>query len=406
MFPRSFRAWVLACVCGVVLVPRGATATDTLVEITPRQAVRAALEVSAIVRDARARREAALGLASQTAVSLFNPSISGSASVDGRRASAGVSQPFSLTGEGIAARRAARAGVSEADAALERALLVAAVDVSARWLDARLARLRVEVASRAVALSRRLDRAVTLQAEVGEVAELDRRLARLSTVRASVRLLDARDAEAEALAALAQSTGVVAEPVGDLLDAGPPVDLQQVAFRPDLDAQRAAVERAEASLRRWKLAAMPPMSLGAQWSLEDGEHFVGPSASLTIPLFDRRQADRGAAHGAVDAAVLAERTAVARAEAEISFERRRVAAAEEVLQTIEPAFQVEAEAALRGIELGYESGEFDLPTTLLLQREVLDGLEDGFVLQAGVALARLEWMLAVGDVRLVVGAAP
>lgn len=400
MNPRPFRAWAMAWVVSACVVPSLASAADTL---TPDHAVRAALEVSAIAADARARLEASKGLAAETAISLYNPNLSGSASIDGLRANATLSQAFSLTGEGIYARQAAKANVRAAEALVRRALAEAAADTRRRWIQARLAMLLVDVAERAVALTTRLEHAVDAQVEVGEMSALDQRLTRLANTDASLRLVEALQARATALAELAAATGLVAEPAGELLTAASPPDLVMVPVRPDVEAQHAAVEAAELRLKRWRASVMPAVSLGVAWSIEDSQHFVGPALSMSLPVFTRNQGEHGAAKGDLGASLAMERAVEARADAERNFELERIEAVEAVFSMQSPDFHDKADLALAGIEAAYQEGEMDLPTTLLLQRQVLEGLEAGWTLRARVALARVDWMLAVGDGRLIPG---
>ena len=60
----------------------------------------------------------------------------------------------------------------------------------------------------------------------------------------------------------------------------------------------------------------------------------------------------------------------------------------------------EARAALTSVEAGYRAGEIDLPSTVLLQDQVLDGEGAALALMGGIARARLDLLLATDDDRL------
>ena len=130
---------------------------------------------------------------------------------------------------------------------------------------------------------------------------------------------------------------------------------------------------------------------------EDGETFAGPTLQLTLPVFDRNQAarseaaaDRAVAQGSTTA--LAARIA---SEQHNAADRTRAADALEALLEADPT--ADAQAALDSLEAGYAAGELDLPQTLLLQRQVLDGQAAIVHLQAAIARARIDLLLATDD---------
>lgn len=366
-------------------------------------AVSSSLLLHPSVLEAQTALAQARGAASQTAVFLSNPTVSASLSLDGERSGGSLSQPISLTGEGLAARRTASAQVEAAEAQLARARRVAGADVRAAYADAVVRCGQVTVAEDGVAIAVRLRDAVGLQHGEGEASLLDLRLARLSLVQASARLLSARQAEAEALRSLA---ALIGEPVtrealpADPMVAAPEPGLASQGERSDVRAAVAALRAAEADLTRQRAAGLAPVQLGAFVSVEDGLTFAGPSVSVQLPLFNRNQARRGAADATVAARAADHTRVVARAATERQTAEVRFAEAGALEAALQTDPLAEARAALISIEAGYRAGEIDLPSTVLLQDQVLDGEGAALLLRGGIARARLDLLLATDDDRL------
>lgn len=367
------------------------------------RAVSSALSLHPAVLDAQMALESARGAAAQTALLQSNPTLSVNRSMDGARAGGSLSQPLSLTGEGLAARRTARAEVDAAEARLARARRVAAAAVRRAIAVAVVRSGQVSVAEDGVAIAVRLRDAVALQHNEGEASLLDLRLARLALVQASARLVGAREAEADALGALSALQG---EPVArlqlpsDPLMSAPEPTVGTPTARSDIRAAVASLQAARADLARQRAGGWAPVQVGAFVSVEDDQVFAGPSLSVQIPLFDRNQAQRGAAEGTVAARSADHSRLVARAASEQQTARIRVAEANELRDTLEADPLEEARAALTSIEAGYRAGQIDLPSTVLLQDQVLAGEAATLALLGGLARARLDLLLATDDDRL------
>ncbi len=393
----------------VASVPSWADAPDAeaAAPLSPDAAVAAALSVHPNVRAAEGELLLARGVRSQSTLLLHNPSLSGGVSFDGERANLGLSQPLSLSGEGWYARSASGARVEAAESLLTRAKLAAAAEVRLAYVEAVVAGGRVRVALEGVDLAASLRHAVTRQSEEGEASTLDLRLARLAEVQSASALLTAREAEADALRDLA---ALVAHPVladalsTDPLAAAPEPTRSESSERSDVLAAQAALRAAELELSRQRAASVPPVGIGVFVDVEDGQTFVGPTIGVQIPLFDRNQAGRADARGDLLVADAGLAAVTARADTEIATAEARVAEARELTAAVVTDPVAEAREALRSIEAGYLAGEIDLPTTVLLQGEVLDGEAAALVLLGQVADARLDLMLATEDPQLLGGA--
>ncbi len=383
-------------------IPQVARAADPAppVPLSPADAVHAALLIHPLVRQADASLQAAQGARSQAGSLRQNPQLSGSLSVDGTRAGAALSQPISATGEGLHARVATQGAVDAADSAQQRAHLVAASQVRTAYIAAVVATGRVRVASAGVELAERLLHAVTRQHEEGQASTLSLRLARLAEVQAATRLMDARQSEVTALRQLAAMVG---RPVGaadlsaDPLAAVPDPLSVGGPERSDVVAARSALGAASAELDRQRAATMPPVGVGVFVEREDQQTFVGPSLSVTVPVFNRNQSGRATAQGKEKVAKARLRSIDAQATTERLTASQRLAEAETLVSSLAADPEQEATAALTSIEAGYLAGELDLPTTILLQNDVLDGQNAAMVLRGQLGLARLDNMLAIED---------
>jgi outer membrane protein TolC len=332
-----------------------------------------------------------------------NPTLAASRSVGGRRASGSLSQPLSLTGEGAAARDVARADILAAEARLDRARRVAAADVRRSYAETVVRCGQVTVAEDGVAIAARLRDAVGLQHVEGEASLLDLRLARLALVQASARLLDAREAEAQALRSLADKLGdspTCDQLAPDPLLTAPVARPPHSSDRSDVRAAVASLDAAHAALRRERARAWAPIQVGAFVSVEDDAAFAGPSISLQLPIFDRNQSQQGAAEGAVASRAADHARLVARAATEQRTARLRSSEADALQAALGADPLEEAREALVSIEEGYRAGELDLASTVLLQDQVLDGEAATLALLGGIARARLDLLLATDDDRL------
>lgn len=375
--------------------------------LSPDDAVALALAAHPDVRAAEAAQATADATRRARAVLLANPFASLWATPDGTRLEADLTQPLSLTGAGWHARAAARATVDARDATLARTRREVAAATRRAWVDAVVARGRLDVAREGADLAERLAFAVQRQHEEGEASSLDLRLARLARAQAAARQLDARQDLAAALRTLSDR---VLQPVAaeqlpdDPLAAAPGADAETTpADRADVRAAHATVQAARAGLRQARASAVPPVSVGVGIAREDGQTFVGPAVGWTLPVFARAPTARAQALGALAVAEAdAQRTeAVAVAEQATAAAWRTDA--EALAAALVDIDLDEARAALASIEAGVRAGGLDLPTAVLLQAQVLDGEAAVVRTRGQLALARIDQRLALGDDALLGG---
>jgi outer membrane protein TolC len=382
-------------------------ADDTAI-LTPEHAVTLALSRHPSITTAEAALLRNQSATDRAALPLNSPTLSLQSSVDARRIGASLQQPVSLTGERLAQRRQSTAALTASQAHLRRTRLEVATEVRTAYSDAIVRAGFSTLALASVANAEQLERAVRLKQEEGESSLLDLRLARLSRARTISWLLAARQAETQALQDLAALVGqeVMTTSLGtEPLRAAPRPDTDTIAERSDLRAAQAALEAAELNLTLQRSAALAPLSLGVVLNQEDDELFIGPSMSWSLPLFERNQIGRAEAQGAHAVSSATLRRLTAQAQTELTTTAARHREADDLAASLGGDLFEEAEAALAGITLSYQTGHTDLLSTLLLREEVIEGQVALINLQGQLADARLSLLLATEDDALLSGGA-
>lgn len=295
-----------------------------------------------------------------------------------RETTAGVTWTPPLDGRRALRREAADRGLAAAESRLEAARFRLRLDLRTAYASWAFAWERRELLAAHLARIGELAERARARAQAGEIPGLAARRftleeaqARTDLGRAEARLAAARAALAAwypAIAGIAQDARPAALPLPAAAGAAP-----DIALRPDLAAREREVERAEA-LRRLSGRIFEAPSLGLGWKrVEDrSTETSGPvvSAGWTVPLFDRRQADRQEAEA---------RLSIARADLELArvraqAERAGALAAFDLLRT--EAAEAERAAAetvdlLAGASASYQLGESGLTDLLDTLRAAL-----------------------------------
>ncbi len=370
------------------------------VPLTPDETVRSALERDPSLLAARADVIAAEGALRAATFLRTNPSVSVETSLTSDLSGASLQQPVSLSGEGLEARRAARARLDAAELAARRAAFVTAADARRALADAVAAEARARIAERGLREAGARRTALEARVAAGEAAPLDARLARLEEARAAEALVSARSAMTAVRVALARFVpdAASAELPADPLDAVP--DPVQEGTRSDLRAAEIRTEAARAEQATARAARLPVVSVGAFVERDDGVVSLGPSIGFTLPVWQQNAADTAATTGAVRVAD-AERDALVSAvsaEQDGAWKTRHIA--DEALARLHVPAAEDADAALAAVTEAQARGELDTATATLLRSEVLNAWAASVDLRRAVAQARLSALLAVEDVAL------
>lgn len=370
----------------------------TAAAMTPAEAVTAALAHDPALATADARVEAGKGALTGASWLRHNPRVSGR--VGDQRLELEASQAVSLSGEGLAASRSARASLDAAEAARDRARLVTAADARRAWLRAAVAEADVEIAAEELAGATRLREAAVKRVAAGESADFEVRLARLEEARAVGLVMHARASLAEARATLAALTGdPAATAQGDPLAAAPMPGT--AGIRDDVRAAEAAVDAARAALARERAATVPTVEIGVFYEQDSGRMVVGPTLGVEVPLWQRNPAGRGIARGDLARAESEVVSLSARATAEqgASSEQMRDLETLAALLGDDPAG--DATTVLAGVEVAWRAGELDIAEATLLRARALEGRRAWVEARAAVAEARITAALAEGTDTLI-----
>lgn len=328
-----------------------------------------------------------------------DPTVSGAWAAVGEAWTVELSQPLSLTGEGLAARRQALAQVRAAEARLERARLETAAEVRQVWIAAVEAHQRAVLAAEAAEVAQSLRLAAEQRLQTGDGSLLDARLARLEAAQAVAGWLTALTEEASALAGLAAQLGVSLDHIelpGDPL-AGAPAPAERPAHRSDLESARHDAEAAEAGVRQARAGVLPPVSLGGFYEEEDGATRFGPAVELTVPLWRRNAQARAEARAAQHVALARLQNLEQVVISELQAAESLLSSMEQTAARLDVDVPTEARETLAAVSLGYQAGEFDLLAASQLRRAVLDAQQAWLQARRLQAEARVALLLARGD---------
>lgn len=301
-----------------------------------------------------------------------------------------LTQPVSLSGEGIAAVGEADAALRAAEAARDQLRLVLAAEARQRLIVAVWAAAELTRAREVLRLTADLRAAAEARLAAGEAAELEVHLARLEEAGATADLVAAQRRALAAREELSAASGLRqdVELPEDPMNAAPAPGA--VGVRGDVVRAQAEVEHADAAVRRERAAALPPVAIGVwaqvqniaaspgsagaqidrgSWS-ENAAWTVGPTLSITLPVWNGNRAEIARAVGdqAVTRAELAGVEARVAAEQAGSAQRREITA--RVGDAPDPG--LEARAALAGLDAALAAGEISQADATLLRARVLD----------------------------------
>lgn len=267
------------------------------------------------------------------------------------------------------------------DAARE---LIQGVEVAYAELIA--ARSRWAVAEDIRILNERLQNAVRVQLDEGEVSVLQANLVEIESGRARARVLEeerrVRTAAIELVRIVGLPAGTEIEPL-DAEGARPPepdelsaTDLLAAAIvgRPDLVAAEAAVAQSRALDRLATREALPNLRIQgiAEREAPGAPLRWGLGLSISLPLFDRNQGLRARRDAELRASGLRHDGALLRVRADVRDALQGYRTAAEELRIYETSVREPATRNQDLLEAAYAEGKLDLEALLLLRNQLLD----------------------------------
>lgn len=303
---------------------------------------------------------------------------------------ASLSQEIELGGQRSLRTRAARIGVTRAEATVRDAARRSVAEASAAFYTTLAARRRLELAEQALALTDRLLTAVRTQRREGEISALEANLAEIEYGRARARVLAARREVTSAELELRRATGLGESPtlrLADELPAAPPsatLDLDSLTAlalgrRPDVAANAAAVQEFRALGTLARREALPNLRVGAvaERDAEGGDPRLGVGIGLALPFLNRNQGRIAERQAQAEQAELRRQAAALRVRTEVVDAYRSFVTASEEVAVYERDVLQPARENRALLETAYRAGKIDLPTLLLLRNQLLEA-ETGY----------------------------
>lgn len=303
---------------------------------------------------------------------------------------ASLSQEIELGGQRSLRTRAARIGVTRAEATVRDAARRSVAEASAAFYTTLAARRRLELAEQALALTDRLLAAVRTQRREGEISALEANLAEIEYGRARARVLSARREATSAELELRRATGpgeVAALRLADEVPAAPAsatLDLDSLTAlalgrRPDVAANAAAVQEFRALGTLARREALPNVRVGAvaERDAEGGDPRLGVGIGVALPFLNRNQGRIAERQAQAEQAELRRQAAALRVRTEVADAYRSFVTAREEVAVYERDVLQPARENRALLETAYRAGKIDLPTLLLLRNQLLEA-ETGY----------------------------
>lgn len=173
-----------------------------------------------------------------------------------------------------------------------------------------------------------------------------------------------------------------------------------VARRPDAAAARASEAAAQADVRRGAVGWIPNLSVGASYEYEEQDHVGFLSLGVELPLFEHGQGRRALAAAELESRreLAGVREALVRVDVQRAarvYDKAAAAAAVLAEEGVPRALRVEEMAAA-----SYAAGKLDLPSLLVVRRDVLSLRAQHLDRQLDAALAANHLLLALADEQL------
>ncbi len=381
-------SWSLLTFIGAALLalaPSIAAAGERTV--TPREAVRLALEGNLDLRREQGEVQAARARLHGIPLLHANPDVSvhagprrrdGASSLD---LEIGIAQPFEIAGQRGARVGAASAGLEAAEARYRARRVDVAAETREAFGRALAAGRLVQLERDAAALAERSLETARAREEAGAASALEVNSARVGVGRARREARLAETRRVAAMAALRRLLGlVVDDPVrleGELTSTGASLAVDELLTRAregraDLGAARSDLRAAEAEARLASRETVPALRLGVTYGQEEDAKIILGTLGFDLPLFSRNQIGRGVATVKVSQA----RIALEASERQVTQDVLLAAASYAGARAAAEDFAAETVAAMEEnlslVGEAYAAGKVDFLQLLLVRRETLE----------------------------------
>lgn len=323
----------------------------------------------------------------------FNPQIEGGAAqrqFDAGGSAAQLSGGLSLELE-VARQRGKRIeeaerSVTRVEAEIANTERLVLAQVKEAFYRALYLERRLQLFRQVEDLNRRLRDASAERFRSGEVPKLE---ANLAVVRYSQSRKDTLAAERDYRNAIRELERLVGyDPLGSTDIAGDlavhPIAVSvdtllenALRQRPDLQARNAEIARVEAETALTKRLIVPNLTLRGTYNEEtetarSRDRIVGGQISISLPVFDRRQAELTALAGQRAQAAHNRTATILTVQAEVRDAARSYQAAAEAVQVFEADALSRIAENFRLVEIAYREGKIDLLQLIVVQNDLVD----------------------------------
>ena len=317
-----------------------------------------------------------------------------------------LSQELEIFGQPTLRRRSAAFGYQRTQAEVRNQVRLLTAVVKMTFYEALRDRRRSELLTELESLDQRLLSAARARFDAGEIGQIDLNLTRLrygESRRARIDGLEAYRLECSSLGRLlGNAVGAEPEPAADLRIEPLRTDLDNLlavarANRPDARAAQIELARLKNEAVLNRRLALPNPTVGTFFGHEQNtERFGGLSIGLSVPIFNRRQADATAIAGRLAQSQQKLRAVELNIEHEVRDAHSRYIAALHGLRASQEDVVGPARESFGLLEDAFNAGKLDLLSLSVAERQAF-GARIGYLdAWFNLAAARVSLDLAVG----------
>lgn len=317
-----------------------------------------------------------------------------------------LSQQLEIFGQPALRRKSAHLGYERTSASIgnEARLLIAAVKMT--FYETLRARSEMQLLTELEVLDRKLNDAAQARLQAGEIGQIDANLARVRFGESSRALIESRERyrlERSSLGRLlGQAAGTEPEPKGDLQVEPLNCDAEKLLEvakenRPDFKAARLEISRLQTEAALNQKLVLPNPTVGTFIGHENNsEHFGGLSVGLSIPLFNRRQAEAAIIAGKLAQARDRMRATELNLEREVRDGCQRYTTALAVVKVSQEEVVTPARESFDLLEAAFSAGKLDLLSLSIAERQAFEARMGNVAAWFNLVAAQVALELAVG----------
>jgi cobalt-zinc-cadmium efflux system outer membrane protein len=318
----------------------------------------------------------------------------------------GLSQELEIFGQQQLRRRSAGLGYDRTEAEVRNQVRLLTAAVSMTFYEALRAGRQTELISELESLDRRLAEAAQARFDAGEIGQIDLNLSRVRYGESRRARIDRAEIYRLLRSSLGRLLGDVAgaepEAVGDLKPEPLNKDVEKLlalatANRPDVKAAQLEIARLKNETLLNQRLAFPNPIIGTFFGHEQNtERFGGISLGLSLPIFNRRQAEATAIAGRLAQSQHKLRAVELDVEREVRDAYSRYIAALRGLRASQEDVVEPARESFGLLEEAFKAGKLDLLSLSVAERQAFEARIGYFDAWFNFASARVSLDLAVG----------